>query len=424
MTTKSSPTITRPLVIIGIAESISGIGNWITMMAVLVIIVFHGGGSTAASAGILLAGLLPVLVISPLAGWLCDRFDLKRLMIVSECASAITILTMTFVTSTSGIYALLALSAMTGSIMTPARGAALPKLVSDAKLIHANAFLQQLGGIIKMGAPVLAGALLAFMSPRVAMLLDVASFLLSAALLSTLPRLRQSASARPAIANAPVSEPKSHRERVAGIIFSSRELQTLFASVFVVILVAMGFDVLAPVFFRDKLGAGEETFGLLVGMVGIGTVAGSTMLMSRSRFVTWWRDIITGILMLSAIPLAMVSVTFVSHHAISLVAAAAGCLLGGFGSGLINVQAATLLQLLSPAAYLGRVVGAYQGILTSAQLVGAIATPLIVPAVISARSYFGMAAAALFVLSVAVWLATRRTGTGLEEDMAHDEARS
>jgi MFS family permease len=72
------------LLILGFAESVSGVGNWITALAIYALIVFRGSGDVLESSGVLLAGLGPMLLCSPLAGWLCDRFDRKRLMIASE----------------------------------------------------------------------------------------------------------------------------------------------------------------------------------------------------------------------------------------------------------------------------------------------------------------------------------------------------
>ncbi len=55
----------RTLVTIGVAESISGIGDWITMMAIFAILVFRGTGGVAESSGIFMAGLLPTLAGQP-----------------------------------------------------------------------------------------------------------------------------------------------------------------------------------------------------------------------------------------------------------------------------------------------------------------------------------------------------------------------
>src|SRR5947209_5962245 len=58
----------RSLLIVGIAESLSDLGTWITVLACFALIVFHNEGGAAESGGILLALLVPALPVSPLAG--------------------------------------------------------------------------------------------------------------------------------------------------------------------------------------------------------------------------------------------------------------------------------------------------------------------------------------------------------------------
>lgn len=82
----------RSLVILGIAESISNVGNWITIMALYALIVFQGDGGVPESSGILLAGLGPMLLFSPVAGWLSDRADRKHLMIMSQVMAALPVI--------------------------------------------------------------------------------------------------------------------------------------------------------------------------------------------------------------------------------------------------------------------------------------------------------------------------------------------
>jgi hypothetical protein len=58
----------RRLLTLGVAESVSNTGNWITMMAVYAMLVFRGQGSVAESGAVFLAGLLPTLLFSPEIG--------------------------------------------------------------------------------------------------------------------------------------------------------------------------------------------------------------------------------------------------------------------------------------------------------------------------------------------------------------------
>ena len=289
---------------IGFSESVSNTGNWITMMAVYALVIFRGQGSIAQSSGIFLAGLLPTLLFSPVAGWLCDRFDRRKLMIASELVSGLVISGLIFVDEIGWIYALLALQAVSITIMTPARQAVVPDLVGRENLTQANAFLQQLSAVIKIGAPMIAGLVLTVFDPHQAIILDVVSFLFSAFILSRLPALPPQAGASHQNSSPASSAPAGPRERGLGIGRVLKEvpgLRLLFLCEFLSILVIVGFDVLAPVFIRDVLAGGESLFGLLIGMIGLGSLGAGALLMVRKAKARPWPDTLAGILLLSLI---------------------------------------------------------------------------------------------------------------------------
>lgn len=386
---------TAPILILGFSESVSGIGNWITMMAVFALVVFRGDGGVLESGAIMMAGLLPVLLGSPLSGWLCDRYDRRRLMIASELVQAALVSVLIFTSSNGVVYPIVALEALAGSIMTPARRSVIPSLVPAGNLSRVNAFFQQLSGTIKIAAPLLAGGLLAIMNPHTAIIFDVASFLVSALLLSLLPKLQPK---RTAGSSAADGKSDGNGRTLRSIIFGSMGLRLIFVTVFLGIFVIVGFDILASVFVRDSLRAGEGVFGLLVSLIGVGTVGSSIMIMAGKRERDPWNDVLIGILLLSAIPLAFGVSSFVPSGSIRTLVAIAGCLLGGAGSGLLNIQAGTLLQLLTPASMLGRTAGAFQATATAGQLMGVLLTPALIPRVMSMTGYFIAAFVALSIL--------------------------
>ena len=386
----------RPLLILGTAESVSNMGNWITMMAIFALIVFRGDGSVTESSGIFLSGLLPVLFVSPLAGRLADRFDRKRLMIASELLSGVAVIGLILVRQMELIYALLALEATFGSLLMPARQAAIVDLVPREELTHANAFLSQLSGTIKIGAPMLAGLILALIGPQSAMVLDVISFGLSALILSRLPALPPAAQAteRPAAATGK-AEANTWRA-----LRDSPRLMLLFALAFAVTFVIMGFDVLSSIFTRDVLRGSEEFFGILIGLIGVGTVVVSTGLMFQKGEQKPWRDAIAGLALLTSVPAFLALATLSADLMLAKSLAILGCLIGGLGNGLILVQSSTLLQLTAPPELLGRLGGLFQSTFVAGQMVSIFATPVLVPTILPMGTYFGIGALALILLAL------------------------
>lgn len=389
----------RSLLTIGFSESVSNVGNWITMMAVFAMVVFNGDGTVVQSSGIFLAGLVPTLFASPLAGWLLDRYDRKWLMVASEITSGLITAGLIFTRQLELIYAVLALQAVSISLMTPARQAVIPDIVSQEDLTSANALLQQLAGIIKIAAPILAGMILAVMNPHTAIILDVVSFAISAFILSRLPSLPPHLEEEQveAQATAVTSRPKTN---VVSVILQNEFLRLLFVSTFLAVIIFIGFDVLSPLYTRDILSAGEGFFGTMIGLVGFGTVGATLVLMLRKSNGDPWRDVILGLLMLAIIPGTLALGTDIHNPQLARLLILASCLIGGFGNGMINVQVITLIQLLTPAQLLGRLGGVFQSTAVAGQLAGLLVTPLLVPALLNYGNYFVVSTLAVVLVAI------------------------
>lgn len=393
------------LITIGIAESISGIGDWITMLAIFALLVFRGGGGVTQSSGVFLCGLIPTLLLSPFAGALCDRFDRKKLMIFSQLLSGVVVSGLIFVDNLYIIYALLALQAASMSIMTPARQSSIPSLVAPEDLTAANAFLTQLSSLVKIFAPMLAGLILTLVSPHTAIILDVVSFALSALMLTRLKAL-------PPLTNAENnSEQKIMSPNLTNWIkkgFTENpfwqtlketvSLQMLFIAGFFSIFVIVGFDVLAAVFFRDALKETESFYGLAIGLVGVGSLLSTLYLLLKKRTSRPWPDAVSGIALLSVIPLSLTVAAGMQNIALARIITLVACFIGGMGNGLLHVQISTLLQSFTPRHLLGEASGLLQSTMVTGQLLGTLLTPILVPGLLSTGVFCLISFVALTIL--------------------------
>ncbi|GCE13806.1 MFS transporter [Tengunoibacter tsumagoiensis] len=384
----------RAVAVLAASQSVSGIGNWITMLSLFSIIVFYGHGSVLQTSGVLLAGYAPMILCSPLAGWLCDRFNRKWIMIASEVCSGLAVVGIILSRRLELIYALLVLQSASSSFLPPATQSALPTVVEKTELTQANALLQQISSGIKIGAPLLAGFLLSFLSPQQAMILDVISYALSALILSTLPALP------PQRAQQTSATENGETLPTPGMRVFLPQLVILFVMTFFLVLILGCFDLLAPTFIRDTLKQQASTFGLLIACVGLGAVIGSLWLLVRKGKPHYWRDIILGVILLTMLPGATVLASFAPAPLLALMIMVIGCLVGGVGQGFSLVQSGTLLQLLAPGTMLGRVSGIFQSTMAVAQLICLLGIPWIVPIYLSITAIFLISAIAMALLTV------------------------
>lgn len=403
----------RSLVLLAGAELVTNLGSWITMMAIFALVVFEGEGGVLQTTGIYLAGMGPAILLGPVAGWLVDRVDRRRLLIAAQLLSGLITLGLVFTQQMGWIYLILVLQGICAAATPSARQSVVADLVDRADLTRANAFLQQVSGITKIAAPMLAGAVLGLLSPQRAILLDVISYLAAGALLGLLPALPpRQGTAGP---EAKGSEGLAGLRAVAGMILREAPLlRFIFPTIFVLVVTLLAFDVTAPVFTRDVLLGDSRFMGVLVGMVGLGMGLAALALMLGKGGRNPSRDLLLGMLLMVGIPAAISLGAALQSPVLARWIALVGCLAGGAGLGLANVQASTLIQTLAPAGWLGRLGGLFQSVIVAGQVTGMLLTPVLVPHLISLGQFFTTATIAILLLCVWTAGAVKRSDLAID----------
>jgi len=243
------------------------------------------------------------------------------------------------------------------------------------------------------------------MAPQTAILLDVVSYILSAIILTRMPNLLP-----PSVVDRDLDTGLVAVQNEPGVLVTLKDkphLQLLFLSIFVAIFIIIGFDVLSVIFVRDVIQGNENIYGILVGMIGLGTLGGAVILMLRKKHVDPWRDILIGMALISLIPLGPALAELVSRN-IGIGLMLICNLLGGLGLGLLSTQVNTLLQVLPPPAVLGRIAGAFESTAVAGQLAGMLVTPLLVPGLISMGQYFFFSALGIILLTAVMTIILRK----------------
>jgi MFS family permease len=190
---------------------ISETGDWFLLVG-LPVWVLELTGSSLVTSTVFLVGLLPSLVVGPLAGVLVDRWDRRRTLVVVSLAQAGFLLPLLTVDGRDRlwvVYLVMAVEAVLAQLNDPARNALVPTLVARHDLVGANALVALNGNLARLVGSPLGGVLVELAGLPGLVVGDAASFLLGAALLALIrPSPRPPAPAvAPVLGPGPVPAP-------------------------------------------------------------------------------------------------------------------------------------------------------------------------------------------------------------------------
>ncbi|HEY1390495.1 MAG TPA: MFS transporter [Ktedonobacterales bacterium] len=344
----------RPFARFWTGFTISALGDAMTRVA-LVWFVYQATKSPEAVGILLLCYTGPVLVGGLLAGYLLDRFDRGRVMLVDNLIRglavglipllyALGLLALWQLYVVAGLYGFLYMITLAG---TPAL---IPSLAHDEQLSAANALETLSYTVTGVLGPPIAGLLIAWVGASGVLLLDAASYAIFVVALAGMPHLAPlSSAASQGDLEVPV---RAYRLRDAvRLMLSSR---VLLSTTVMFILFNVGFGFLAvwlPVFADSLPGDGATLYGVLLGALALGEMIGATLAGS----FTGSRGL--GMLICLAQLLSGLSLTLLlvgQAIAWPLAGALAGLTLLGIFSAPLTIWAQTLRMQIIPEALRGR----------------------------------------------------------------------
>ncbi|WP_069162745.1 non-ribosomal peptide synthetase/MFS transporter [Nocardia altamirensis] len=166
--------------LVALGQFVSMIGSGLSAL-VLSIWVFQQTGSITDFAVVNAIGLLPGILVSPIAGAVADRWDRRRVMLVSDGAAALAMSVLGILVWTGGIqqwhvYLTVSVTSIAGAFQRPAHLAAVAQLVPKRYLGHANGISQLGVGVGLVFAPMLGAGLIGLIGISGVILLDMLTF--------------------------------------------------------------------------------------------------------------------------------------------------------------------------------------------------------------------------------------------------------
>lgn len=338
------------------ATVISSTGNQLTAIA-LPWFVLVTTGSAARTGLVAFAQTIPIVIAGLIGGAIVDRVGFKRMSVVSDLASGVTIalIPALWYLDLLPFWALLALAFLGALLDVPghvARGALVPGLANRVgmSLERANAAMQLAPQAASIAGPLAAGVLIAATSEAAVLWFDAATFAVSALLIGVVVRY---AHARRVDVASPSGPRAILRESLDGVRYflSNRVLATLAViSLGANFLFAPFFAVLFPVWVRDEFGD-PKVLGYLSAAFGTGSVVGIVLYGVLGARVARYPIFVLGALVTMA-------GTWVYPWSPPLAVAVAAGLLMGLAIGPLNIMFVTVMQERVPEEMLGRVYGA------------------------------------------------------------------
>lgn len=242
------------------ALSISAFGDALTSLALL-LTAQQITGSTAAVALTAIAIALPSLLFGMIAGVYVDRWNRKRITVLSDSIRAFLVLAFLLVDSPDRmwlLYLVAFIQAAIGIFDEPAKSALIPEMVGTDKLLGANSLSMTsriVAGVVGTGCAGLVAGLAGTVAP--VFVIDGATFAVSALLMS---QLRLSGAAPGASSE---HQFWAQLRQGLGLLRSSRPLRGVLVGATVVMLGLGAVNVLLVPFVVGTLQVSESWFGAL-----------------------------------------------------------------------------------------------------------------------------------------------------------------
>ena len=291
-------------------------------------------------------------IFAPLVGVWIDRIRRKPMLVWGNVLSAVAVLPLLLVRDADDVWIIWTVAALYGVsfVVLPAGlNGLLKELMPEDLLVDANSSIQTVKESYRLFGPLAGAALFAWLGGWAVALVDAASFLVAAAVISTI-RVRE---------EKPEPEHSAYWNQLTdGLrhLVRDRVLGHLLIG-FGISMLVLGFTESAIFALTDHFGKAATYVSVIVSIQGIGAVAGG---LASARFVRRLGEVATsalGLLLLGASALGIAAAPGMWAVLVSVV-------VFGFSLPLLIVAYMTVLQRRTPQRLMGRVSTAAEVVMT------------------------------------------------------------
>ena len=424
----SNPALARLL----IGEFISSIGDWLYLVALLVVV--YAENQNPVVLGVIgAARVLPYVLLSVPAGIAADRYDRRLILLSTDIIRGLIMVVIAAIvfasggnltgTTTLAVVVLAVLATCFSAFFSPAIGSFLPSLVRDeSELGPANSLWSSLDNLAFFIGPAFAAVLLGFGQLPLAFLLNAVTFAVVALVLWRLPSAMSAKPAAKAI-EAAVEDAKESRDEEAkapktGLREALAPVRRPLVGIATINIVGGfvfgGLGMLTVILAVEYYNVGEAGTGLFNSAIGVGGVVGAFVagaLVLRRRLGP---PMLIGAVAIGASVVAL-GILPAQFFGIALVAMG----IASAGSLLTEIVSTTLFQRIVPDEIRGRTIG----IMDTASVLAYAAGSLVLP-ILAANDPLPALVASGIAMAIAGAVAVVLLGRYAVQDGAIDDERS
>jgi MFS family permease len=359
------------------------------VMVTLVLGLQERGASGIQVAALIIAETLPMVVLGRFTGRLVDRFDSRRLLVLSGVGQVAACLVLVRATEFGWVVVGGIALATATAVAAPTRSALLPAMVRPEDLPRANAIGQTAGSLGMMAGPALAGLLVGAGSVRDT--LQIAAFGFVATIVAGFALRTRRGGGQPA------SNVDDVVKRSGWRLGNDRAFWAVVWGMALIIGSLSAVNVVTVFFIRGTLQSSATMYGVVDAMWTTGVLGGAWLAARLIRprvadaVMVRWMFLSLGLLS------AMILLSGTAQAALWIVPC---WLVGGALNGVMNVILGTLMGRRIPADARGRAAAATQSRVNGGALIGFVLGGLLLEVV--APRWMILGAGALGLLAVLV----------------------
>lgn len=357
----SNQLYSKNFMILVIGQIISLFGSSIQRFA-LSLYLLDLTGSASIFATILAISMLPIVLVSPIAGILADRGDKKKWMVLLDTISGVILMIYSLFIFQGRdhvviVAIMMVLLSVISTLYQPIVNTCIPILVADDQLVRGNAIIQQVASLSNFLGPLIAGVLYGVLGIKGVIILNIISFLFSAVMemFLTIPFTKKEGGEpfTKVFANE-MKESYHYLKNENPIIFRMIFISGLY-NLFLVPIFSVG----APYIIKVIFGMSSEVYGMVEGFIALGMIIGGMIIAVKPKLFHIKK--VHRILYITAVSIMMMGVAVYLHSNRTINAGMSTILFAVFGMlimlilGIANVLSASYIYQAAKSSMLGKV---------------------------------------------------------------------